>query len=149
MPRHLMRHLAKVAGLAAITPFALWSSPALANKKVALVIGNSNYQNVPRLANADASAIAEMLKDAEFQFVDLQVDVGDLHFKQFKRALRPVLIEVENGEQTLAPVAKQSPDLILMEIQLPIMDGHEAMVGSAEPSLAAITAGAHAVAITV
>ena len=88
MVQHLTRHLVTVAALAAVTfSNALWSSPALANKKVALVIGNSNYQNVPKLANpsADASAIAQMFKDAGFQFVDLQVDVGEL---QFKRALR-------------------------------------------------------------
>ena len=88
MAQHLTRHFVVVGALAAVTfSYALWSSPALANKKVALVIGNSNYQNVPRLANpsADASAIAQMFKDAGFQFVDLQVDVGDL---QFKRALR-------------------------------------------------------------
>jgi two-component system cell cycle response regulator DivK len=32
--------------------------------------------------------------------------------------------EVENGEQALAAVAKQRPDLILMGIQLSIMDGY-------------------------
>src|SRR6476660_4722143 len=36
------------------------------------------------------------------------------------------LIEAENGEQALAALAKQRPDLILMDIQLPIMDGYEA-----------------------
>jgi two-component system, cell cycle response regulator DivK len=36
------------------------------------------------------------------------------------------LIEVENGEEALAVVAKQRPDLILMDIQLPMMDGYEA-----------------------
>jgi len=36
------------------------------------------------------------------------------------------IIEAENGEQALAAVAKQRPDLILMDIQLPIMDGYEA-----------------------
>jgi len=35
--------------------------------------------------------------------------------------------EVENGEQALAAIAKQQPDLILMDIQLPIMDGYTAM----------------------
>jgi two-component system, cell cycle response regulator DivK len=35
------------------------------------------------------------------------------------------LTEVENGEQALAAIAKQRPDLILMGIQLPIMDGYE------------------------
>ena len=36
------------------------------------------------------------------------------------------ITEVENGEQALAAIGKQRPDLILMEIQLPIMDGYEA-----------------------
>jgi two-component system cell cycle response regulator DivK len=36
------------------------------------------------------------------------------------------LIEAENGEEALAALAKQRPDLILMDIQLPIMDGYEA-----------------------
>jgi two-component system, cell cycle response regulator DivK len=36
------------------------------------------------------------------------------------------LIEAGNGEEALAAVAKRRPDLILMDIQLPIMDGYEA-----------------------
>lgn len=36
------------------------------------------------------------------------------------------ITEAENGEQALAAVAKQRPDLILMDIQLPVMDGYEA-----------------------
>jgi hypothetical protein len=36
------------------------------------------------------------------------------------------ITEVENGEEALAAVAKQRPDLILMDIQLPVMDGYEA-----------------------
>jgi two-component system, cell cycle response regulator DivK len=36
------------------------------------------------------------------------------------------LIEAENGEEALAAVSKHRPDLILMDIQLPIMDGYEA-----------------------
>jgi two-component system cell cycle response regulator DivK len=36
------------------------------------------------------------------------------------------IIEAENGEQALAAVAKQRPDLILMDLQLPILDGYEA-----------------------
>jgi two-component system cell cycle response regulator DivK len=34
--------------------------------------------------------------------------------------------EAENGQEALDAVAKQRPDLILMDIQLPIMDGYEA-----------------------
>jgi two-component system cell cycle response regulator DivK len=36
------------------------------------------------------------------------------------------ITEVENGEDALAAIAKQRPDLILMDIQLPVMDGYEA-----------------------
>jgi len=36
------------------------------------------------------------------------------------------MVEAENGEEALAAVAREQPDLILMDIQLPIMDGYEA-----------------------
>src|SRR5437868_15300553 len=36
------------------------------------------------------------------------------------------MTEAENGEEALAAVQKERPDLILMDIQLPIMDGYEA-----------------------
>src|SRR5262249_11035665 len=36
------------------------------------------------------------------------------------------ITEAENGELALAAVAKHRPDLILMDIQLPIMDGYTA-----------------------
>ena len=35
------------------------------------------------------------------------------------------IAEAESGEQALEAVAKQRPDLILMDIQLPGMDGYE------------------------
>jgi two-component system cell cycle response regulator DivK len=35
------------------------------------------------------------------------------------------MIEAVDGEQALAAVAKRRPDLILMDIQLPILDGYE------------------------
>jgi two-component system cell cycle response regulator DivK len=37
------------------------------------------------------------------------------------------ITEAEDGEHALAAVAKDRPDLILMEIQLPSMDGYETM----------------------
>ena len=36
------------------------------------------------------------------------------------------LIEAENGEEALKALARQRPDLILMDISLPVMDGYEA-----------------------
>jgi uncharacterized caspase-like protein len=48
------------------------SGPAAAEKRVALVIGNSAYQNVPRLQNPsnDASDIAEKLRQLGFDVVE-------------------------------------------------------------------------------
>ena len=61
--------------------------PALADKRVALVLGNSAYQNVAPLANPvnDSAMIASTLKDAGFDVVDSR---RDLSAADTRRALR-------------------------------------------------------------
>jgi uncharacterized caspase-like protein len=65
----------------------LQGQPAFADKRVALVIGNSDYQNVPRLANPanDSAAMSDMLKTAGFDVVQLK---RDLKAAEMRRALR-------------------------------------------------------------
>jgi uncharacterized caspase-like protein len=61
--------------------------PALAEKRVALVIGNSAYQNVAGLPNPvnDGAVMAATLKDAGFDVVDSRHDLSAL---EMRRALR-------------------------------------------------------------
>jgi uncharacterized caspase-like protein len=61
--------------------------PAFAEKRVALVLGNSAYQNVARLPNPvnDGATIAATLKDAGFDVVDSR---HDLPAAETRRALR-------------------------------------------------------------
>ena len=60
---------------------------AWADKRVALVIGNSNYRNVPQLPNPinDANAIALLFKNAGFEVVETRRDVG---IGEMRRAVR-------------------------------------------------------------
>ncbi|MBI5319877.1 MAG: caspase family protein [Bradyrhizobium sp.] len=62
-------------------------SPALAEKRVALIIGNSSYDKVARLPNPanDAALVAETLKTAGFDDVSLR---RDLKIADMRRALR-------------------------------------------------------------
>jgi uncharacterized caspase-like protein len=72
---------------AAAAAFLFVSGPAFAEKRVALVLGNSAYQNVAPLANPvnDSARIAAMLKDAGFDVVDSR---RDLPAAETRRALR-------------------------------------------------------------
>jgi two-component system cell cycle response regulator DivK len=50
------------------------------------------------------------------------------------------IMEAESGEEALEAVAKQRPDLILMDIQLPGIDGYETTRRiKADPALRSIT----------
>ena len=77
--------------LATVIACTLWVTmvgimPGFAEKRVALVIGNSNYQHVGRLRNPvnDAAAIATLLRSAGFAVVEPRSDIGMV---QMRRAI--------------------------------------------------------------
>jgi uncharacterized caspase-like protein len=67
--------------------FWLGCGPALAEKRVALVIGNSAYKNVARLTNPvnDATLVAAMFRNARFDSVVTKLDVN---ISEMRKALR-------------------------------------------------------------
>jgi uncharacterized caspase-like protein len=77
----------KCCGFFLAAALLLACQPAWAAKRVALVLGNSAYQNVARLPNPvnDGVAIAATLKDAGFDVVDSR---HDLMAAETRRALR-------------------------------------------------------------
>ncbi|HEV7600200.1 MAG TPA: caspase family protein [Bradyrhizobium sp.] len=83
---HLRGYL-KCRGFFLAAALLLACQPAWAAKRVALVLGNSAYQNVARLPNPvnDGAAIAATLKDAGFDVVDSR---HDLMAAETRRVLR-------------------------------------------------------------
>ena len=79
-----MRIRIAILGIAA---FAFSHVTALAEKRVALIIGNSAYQNVTALPNPtnDAAAMTATLKGAGFDVIDTR---RDLKANEMRRALR-------------------------------------------------------------
>lgn len=85
MNKFLVPTAIAIAG--AILSMVFTSNAAWAEKRVALIVGNSSYQTVPQLPNPsrDATSVAKMFRDAGFDSVDIQLNVGNL---EFKRAIR-------------------------------------------------------------
>lgn len=75
----------------------LFSQPALAGKRVALVMGNSAYQNVNRLVNPanDSEVMSATLKSAGFDLVELK---RDLKANEMRRALRDFSDQVREAD---------------------------------------------------
>jgi uncharacterized caspase-like protein len=91
----------------AIVPFAIMlavavlsvlaSDPALAGRRVALVVGNTSYDHAGRLPNttSDAQAMAALFKKAGFDAVILRVDLSE---REFKRAVRGFMAETNDAD---------------------------------------------------
>ena len=96
--RRLVRLIVAVAGFLVL---ALAPNSAFAEKRVALVVGNSNYQVLARLLHPanDAVAIAKLFKDAGF---DTVIEANNVSKLDFKRAIRE--FEAASADSDIAVV---------------------------------------------
>lgn len=91
----VMRVRTMVAALAALLVAALLPATAQAERRVALVIGNDAYKNLPALqkAKADATSYADLLKSQGFDQVMLKTDLTkaamDEAIANFLDAIKP------------------------------------------------------------
>jgi uncharacterized caspase-like protein len=93
-----MRRLA--LALTAFVSLAFASDAALAEKRVALVIGNSAYQNAPQLSNPakDAAAVGDMLRKANFEVVESVLDANN---QDMRRTLREFADKSQNADMAV------------------------------------------------
>jgi uncharacterized caspase-like protein len=90
---------AVAAGIIAICSIWFFSQPAFADKRVALVLGNSAYQKVNPLTNPanDSGAISATFKSAGFDVVELK---RDLNVTEMRHALRDFSDTVRDAVRT-------------------------------------------------
>ncbi|MCK1317588.1 caspase family protein, partial [Bradyrhizobium sp. 23] len=81
-----MSRLQRLAGRVALAIALMLAAAttAQADKRVALVLGVSNYQSVARLANpdSDAAAISDVFKRMGFDIVELRRDLGVIEMRR-------------------------------------------------------------------
>jgi uncharacterized caspase-like protein len=89
--------LCAAAAISGLVLAALPLDPALAQRRVALVVGNSAYQSVAPLSNTinDANAIAALFRKAGFDVVDARQNLGVV---EFKRAIREFMVTARGAE---------------------------------------------------
>ncbi len=94
-----MRKAKYVVSLFFLVAGVLLSSPVLASKKVALVIGNDQYQNVPGLNKAvnDASTIASVLSQTGFEVLQ----VNDASRRGISQKIHEFVSRVEPGDTAM------------------------------------------------
>src|SRR5690242_14039538 len=110
----------RVSAVVAICGLALLAAgPAFAEKRVALVIGNGAYQNVPKLGNPirDAKAITAMFEKAGFDSVKMRQDVGNL---EFKRALREFMDAAQDADIAVVYYAGHGIQVRDMNYMIPV-----------------------------
>src|SRR6266567_5626173 len=103
----------------AISSIWLLSQPAYAEKRVALVIGNSTYQRVAPLSNParDADATSEMFKSAGFSVVTFKHDLG---VNEMRRALRDFSDDVRDADVAIVYYAGHGMEIDGINYLIPV-----------------------------
>jgi uncharacterized caspase-like protein len=93
--------------------------PAWADKRVALVIGNSAYQSVPKLTNPlnDASAVAEMFRAAKFEVIESK---RDLNNADMRRTLREFAAKTRDADIAVVYYAGHGIEVEGMNYLIPV-----------------------------
>jgi hypothetical protein len=88
-----------VVGLLALSLSLAWSEPTLANKRVALVIGNSGYTEVARLENPtnDSADIGKILTDLGWDVIERSNVTG----REFDEAVETFAARLYNADAAL------------------------------------------------
>ena len=109
--------LVLAAIVAAATP--VLCTTTLANKRVALVIGNSAYKKVPRLSNPvnDARAVGGIFRAAKFDLVDIRYD---LDVQGLRSAIRDFSLVAQDADVAVVFYAGHGIELDGNNYLLPI-----------------------------
>ena len=99
MHRRKAHPVVRLFVLAGIAICAILTSPAFATKRVALVVGNSTYQNVPRLDNPknDAVLLADTLRELGFSLIGNAAQL-DLNKPDFDAVIQSFGNELQTAE---------------------------------------------------
>jgi hypothetical protein len=97
----------------------LSADTAAADRRVALIIGNSAYKNAPTLANtiADAVGLAQLFRSAGFETVILRNDLGVM---DFRRTVRDFLLTAEGADIAVVYYAGHGIEIGGMNYLIPV-----------------------------
>jgi formylglycine-generating enzyme required for sulfatase activity len=129
MPRILPLALALLAAAASLVT---WADAALAQKRVALVVGNSDYQHTTKLANPknDATDMSGVLKGLGFEVIDgfdLNKAAFDGKVREFAAALEGAAVGVffyaghglqVSGQNYLVPIDAQLSAAVALDFEM-------------------------------
>jgi hypothetical protein len=93
--------------------------PSLAARRVALVVGNANYQNAPGLPKSthNADAMAEMFRQARF---DVVITLSDANLAQFNDAVARFRSEASNSDVAVVYFTGYGIDIDNIDYLMPI-----------------------------